>query len=37
MRNILIHDYRFTDLDAVWFAAIRDVPELVRVLTGDAK
>ncbi len=35
MRNILVHQYRFVDLDVVWFAAIRDVPELVRLLTRD--
>ena len=28
MRNILIHEYHHVDLDEVWQAAVRDVPDL---------
>jgi uncharacterized protein with HEPN domain len=36
MRNVIVHQYGFVDLDVVWLAATRDVPELVRLLTGGA-
>ena len=30
MRDVLIHAYRRTDMDEVWTAATRAVPELIR-------
>jgi uncharacterized protein with HEPN domain len=32
MRDVLIHDYFAVDLNAVWSAAERDVPELRRAV-----
>lgn len=32
MRNILIHDYFAVDLDEVWVAAQRDIPELKKAV-----
>ena len=35
MRNVLAHAYHGVAADEVWLAATRDVPELVRALTGN--
>ncbi len=35
MRHRLIHDYAYVDLDVVWEAAVRDVPELADRLRGE--
>jgi uncharacterized protein with HEPN domain len=32
MRDILVHDYRGTNLNNVWFAATESVPALIEVL-----
>ncbi|MDP9236609.1 MAG: DUF86 domain-containing protein [Chloroflexota bacterium] len=34
MRNVLAHAYHGVAVEEVWLAATRDVPELVRALTG---
>ena len=34
LRDVLIHDYPNLDLERVWLAASRDVPELLRVIEG---
>jgi len=34
MRNILVHDYFGIDLDEVWAAVEKDIPELKKTIVG---